>query len=295
MGWTNTQPDELTAPGGVPFLPGNNVSGFGSQVPPELTAAGFPNAFVMYTTAWNPAAVVPTIKFWFMAANSTGLVFGYGTVPNPSVSQTATVVSGEIVSTYGGGGTDSDILYKDTGGNPYAELLTLSGQGADFFLFDAAGTKFSRFAAQTYPDKSSLVTLGSFGDDAAVSFQHNPGETFFRSNNVWLLDVTWTAVSLLNNWAAYGTAGDWYQGLRIRKSASNWVTLNGTLQAPAVANGTIASIPAGYRPDKRATNVCNIGTAATWATIHAYSNGNLIMDAAPINTFANINVGWQAA
>lgn len=83
---------EVTAPNNVPFVPGQNVTGLGSGVPPELLAVGIPNAIIFYSNDWNPANTVPTAKFKWIAAVGGALVIGYGYCQNPSVSQVATIV-----------------------------------------------------------------------------------------------------------------------------------------------------------------------------------------------------------
>lgn len=93
MQFPNQIVTEITAPNNVPFLPGNVVTGFGSIIPAELTAAGFVNAIVFYDVDWNPANTTPTIKFRFIASGMGNIKIGYGYCANPSVSQTATVVS----------------------------------------------------------------------------------------------------------------------------------------------------------------------------------------------------------
>ena len=93
MQFPNQIVTEITAPNNVPFLPGNVVTGFGSIIPAELTAAGFVNAIVFYDSDWNPTNTTPTIKFRFIASGFGNIKIGYGYCANPSVSQTATVVS----------------------------------------------------------------------------------------------------------------------------------------------------------------------------------------------------------
>lgn len=88
---------EVTAPNNVPFVPGQNVTGIGAGVPPELIAAGIPNAIIFYSSDWDPNAVVPTAKFKWIAAVGGALVSGYGYCQNPSISQVATIVSASVV------------------------------------------------------------------------------------------------------------------------------------------------------------------------------------------------------
>lgn len=103
MGWTNEQTTEIVAPEGTPFLPGNDVIGFGTQLPPEMASAGITAAIVFYNSGWNPASTSPSVKFMFIGtienAGSGAVSIGFGVCQNPSVSQTAVVNYGFIVGT----------------------------------------------------------------------------------------------------------------------------------------------------------------------------------------------------
>lgn len=94
---------EITVPNTVPFLPGNDVIGIGTDIPAELAATNIKNALIFYNSGWNPASTFPEIKFFFIAGawkggplpgtpKQTGMAIGYGIVPNPSVNQTAVIV-----------------------------------------------------------------------------------------------------------------------------------------------------------------------------------------------------------
>ena len=89
---------EITAPNNVPFEPGNNIIGIGSEVPLELQGI-YPAAIIFYTSNWNPANTRPTVKYMWIAmasidtppTSTTGLAFRYAICQNPSVSQVPTL------------------------------------------------------------------------------------------------------------------------------------------------------------------------------------------------------------
>lgn len=94
--------DEIVIPNDVPFLPGNNVIGIGTELPPELVAYGITAAMVFYFSNWNPNATVPTVKFGFIGVstvgNQCGIVTGFGWCAAPHTSQVANVAACETVA-----------------------------------------------------------------------------------------------------------------------------------------------------------------------------------------------------
>lgn len=96
---------ELIVPAGVPFAPGFDVIGIGTELPIELTGAGISTAIVFYNSLWNPNSTTPLVKFMFIAssfapgAQGGGIAIGFGICNNPSASTFANIVSGlEIVA-----------------------------------------------------------------------------------------------------------------------------------------------------------------------------------------------------
>lgn len=88
---------EITVPNNVPFLPGNDIIGIGTQLPPELEAYGITAAMVFYNQAWSPVATTPRVKFMFIGTTHDvdfgAMVFGYGYCNNPSLNQVAVVTT----------------------------------------------------------------------------------------------------------------------------------------------------------------------------------------------------------
>lgn len=161
-GWSNDLLSELIVPNNVPFLPGNAVTGIGSQVPAELIAAGYPNAIVFYATDWNPAAVTQSVKFRFIAASAAGLVIGYGAAANPSVDQTAVVVPTEIIQTPG---ATSGLAVQNTS----AQNIFLIGQ-------DASGNAYFRVKDSAGNIRLDVVASGVVGSSSVTQgFYDNLG------------------------------------------------------------------------------------------------------------------------
>jgi hypothetical protein len=155
MGWTNDQQTEITAPAGTPFLPGNDVIGLGTELPPELAAyipfvggTAIQAAIIFYNSAFDPTSTLPLVKFHFMGmagtANPTGsaLLIGLGVCNNPSVSTVAKCLPGFLV----GAGTQytghMNMVYEF--GNHNGGTLGLVGEsdtnGSGVFVaFDGSG------------------------------------------------------------------------------------------------------------------------------------------------------------
>ncbi len=86
---------EITVPNNVPFEPGFDVIGIGTQLPPAVIAAGYPAAILFYSSSYDPTLTVPQIKYQFIADKDGTIYFGYGLVANASVSQAETIVTYE--------------------------------------------------------------------------------------------------------------------------------------------------------------------------------------------------------
>ena len=98
MQFSNNNVTEIVAPTGVPFAPGEDVIGFGTDVPPALAAAGIPAAILFFNSGYSPTNTWPSVKYAFIGSFSGvttgpggaalgGIVIGMGIVTNPSVSE----------------------------------------------------------------------------------------------------------------------------------------------------------------------------------------------------------------
>lgn len=130
MGWTNEQATEITAPGNVPFQPGFDVMGIGSQLPPELQGSVVRTALVMYNSSWSATATKPTVKFHFLGtaafSNGTGLVIGMGSCPNPSVSTTAIVALNIVFMYPNDNSSDVFFLWQDSQNGVMQQIIETS-------------------------------------------------------------------------------------------------------------------------------------------------------------------------
>lgn len=259
MGWTNTQPDELTAPGSVPFLPGNNVTGIGNQVPAELSAAGYPNAIVFYASDWNPAATTPTVKFRFIAAHGSDetLVAGYGICMNPSVSQTATVeaalaigamdVTGSFMSgnwpsdrqmwVLAGVGTDAQFAVSgDANPLSFGAYLDAMADGTGFFI--AGDTS----AARGFLELGNTALVGAVGSNPVMTLY----DRSFGTTATLIRDSGWTNIPLASGWSS-----DSNNPARYRMFPDGEVRLRGHVNkstAPASGDAISTALPTAYRP-----------------------------------------------
>lgn len=138
--------DEIVIPNNVPFAPGNNVIGIGTEIPPELVAVGFDAALVFYFSNWDPTSTTPLVKYAFIApiSNGTGsaVSIGFGICNNPSVSQTPVVVTGWSIEA----------------GNEFTGHMTISEN-----TFNHLATAIAE------------VTEGNTGGDGAIAIANNAG------------------------------------------------------------------------------------------------------------------------
>lgn len=244
---------EITAPNNVPFLPGNNVTGFGSQVPAELVAAGFANAIVFYASDWNPAATTRKVKFRFIAASSVGLVIGYGYALNPSVDQTAFVVKSQVftISPFTDGNSTkflnntSDEVFEFTeaeytapGGSGLARwpqlLMSAPGGGVPGGETLAQLTCTNAIEELQFQSGSSLAQL-----------VHTRGDNFMWTPQWIAGDRLWQAFTLFNGWTGHANSPPQY-----RMMPDGTVIFRGILtKVGNPANGEQwGSVAAGYAP-----------------------------------------------
>lgn len=200
MGWSNNLVDEVTAPNNVPFLPGNAVTGFGSQVPDELLAAGYPNAIVFYLPDWVATNTTPTVKFRFIAAKNGNIVTGYGWCNNPSVSQVATVVGTTIQGMFINSTPVSDFEFRSHSGVTIFQFTTFGGAQPDpaFLMYDQNGVA-----------RSSLFHLIATNTSTfqIANWQLNvvDGASVASVNNPIVMDTAWQTIPLVGGWTGDAT------------------------------------------------------------------------------------------
>jgi hypothetical protein len=90
---------EIVVPSNVPFLPGNNVLGIGTQVPPELVAENILAAMIFYNDEYSPTSTLPRVVYTFIGQTvtpdpdySVGIYIGFTWQANPSANSPLIVV-----------------------------------------------------------------------------------------------------------------------------------------------------------------------------------------------------------
>jgi hypothetical protein len=197
VGWSNQNVDELTAPSTVPFAPGQNVTGLGSQVPSELVAAGITNALVFYSSDWNPSATVPKTKYRYVCAVGGSLVFGMGYCTNPSVSQVATLVTTHSEGlTVQGGLPEADFEVFNVNGNSAFQFSAVaSDTNPQFLMRDDAGVLRSRLLHSV----SLAITELQLG---AQTFVTPDAGGYTQVGLPIVKDTSWTTLPLSANWSS---------------------------------------------------------------------------------------------
>lgn len=223
---------EITAPNTIPFQPGNDVTGIGASIPPELAVAGFTNAIVFYNSkthgsGWDPTSTLPKVKFAFIAAIGGEIVCGYGYCVNPSVNQTAVIVITENIALASSGSTietvytwplsngvvgtqlAEDSLVYGSEGSPVLQMHTFAGKLSTelransafsrFNCYDANGTVVKSFLGYFSGPGISQLQLKNFQFQVLDSDTQNQAYVF----GFILRDTAWQNPSafLVNGWA----------------------------------------------------------------------------------------------
>lgn len=81
--------NEITAPNTVPFEPGNDVIGIGSDIPSELDPFGIAAAMIFYSSSWDPAATTPKIKYFafFTKNGAIGMAVCFSNNPSTTAAE----------------------------------------------------------------------------------------------------------------------------------------------------------------------------------------------------------------
>lgn len=251
MQFPQTLITELTVPNNVPFTPGHDVIGIGTDVPAELIAAGFGDSIVIYGSDWNPANTTPTVKFRFISSGFSSIVIGFGYCANPSVSQVATV---ETTTAIGAQISGSNIFttqrWRNLNNQDAFNMGQFGGsQDPIFQMFDQAGNNRSalmHFVATTM----TVLCLGD-NTNAALnwSVNHTDGATVASCTGPLNKDTAWQPFTLFNGW--FGNAAP--DAPLYRMMSDGTVQFCGMLnKGSAPVNGEQwGSVAAGYLPLKQ--------------------------------------------
>lgn len=261
---------EITAPNNVPFEPGFNIIGIGTEIPPELAALGIEAAIIFYSDGWDPTLTVPRIKFFYIATISNTVVFGFAHSDNPS---TTPAVVNHIqrlqLSNVSGTGFASVLFRSISTPDRSFFSLTESPLGANLSIADANGD-------------TVWVQQGSTRGQNWVIFDPILGEIqFFYTSDTQLLGFgpvnnlgygQWVDVTYQNGWAAVGAPTFGRSGIGFLRLPDGTIHMTGVAQGGTLAVGTvIGNIPANYRPRFSKKIMVTNGNAAGF--IHIVCSG----------------------
>lgn len=257
MQFPQTLITEITVPNNVPFTPGHDVIGIGTDVPPELIAAGFGDSIVIYGSDWNPANTTPTVKFRFISSAFNAIVIGFGYCANPSVNQTATVITTTAIGAQIQGSTIfTTQRWLNLNGNGLFNMGQFgTSQDPLFQMFDqSAVARFALF---------HLVSTGITTLSAGNNWQLNiaDGATVASVNGPILKDALWQPFTLFNGWT--GAAAP--NAPLYRMLSNGMIQFTGLIsKAIAPVNGEKwGQVAAGYFPQGVAGFNCPSAIAAT--------------------------------
>lgn len=200
MQFPQTLITELTVPNNVPFTPGHDVIGIGTDVPAELVAAGFGDSIVIYGSDWNPANTTPTVKFRFLSSGFSSLVIGFGYCANPSISQVATVETTTLIGAQiSGSNIFTTQRWRNLNNQDMFNMGQFGGsQDPIFQMFDQSGA----IRAALFHFVSTTMSVLCLGDNTAAnwSINHTDGATVASCTGPLLKDTAWQAFTLFNGW-----------------------------------------------------------------------------------------------
>lgn len=301
---------EITAPSNVPFLPGFDVIGFGTEIPPELVAYGLDAAIIFYTSSWDTSVTTPRIKFMFIATHAGELLTGYGYSLNPSTTPTATVViENSHDPTLGGGQVLTDWYltssrYPTALTDPRKTLFRIlegvpptQAGGGILQLFDANANRI----LQIQPDNNAT----SYG--CAISIlDGNTGNVILQWNNLTdtLLFGTsqfgyqnWVQCTYANGWGAAAPNFNRRAGVWVRRFPDGIVQCTGVAQGGTNTVGTyIVQLPAQrYWPSSGKIFLVHSQNASNLASI-VVDSGNGAMTIVGANATSgetNFETSWS--
>lgn len=242
---------ELTAPNNVPFQPGFDIIGFGSEVPPEMEAVGFEAAIIFYTDDWDPAATNPRLKYFYIGVSNSNLVNGFGYSENPSTTPTATLVNAQslaINNTTGDGLTDW--LLRST--QIPTQLIARINEGPStgggvFTLYDGDGERI--FLLQPSGDSADLVIYD--GSSQVIRLAYAAANETLQYGTSSLGYGSWVPCTYANGWGPSAAPSfNRRSGVAVFRDPVGTVHLTGVAQGGTNANGTYCvQLPgAAYRP-----------------------------------------------
>jgi hypothetical protein len=240
---------EITAPNNVPFQPGFNIIGIGTEIPAEMQALGFTAAIIFYTSNWDTSATTPRVKYFFLGTQSGFMISGIGWSANPSTTPTATVDFTNLTGLNTVGSTAFlDVIWASLS-NPFRSVfrVTESALGASILIQDAAGIP-------VWQQQGSVRGQNWFISDPIL----NEIQLFWSSDlQLMAFGATnnlgygqWINVTYQNGWFATVAPTFGRSGIGLLRLPDGTVQMTGVAEGGTLAVGTvIANIAqADYRP-----------------------------------------------
>jgi hypothetical protein len=245
---------EITVPSNVPFLPGNDVIGIGTEIPAELMGEDIEAAIIFYTDDWDTSATTPKVKFFFIGVRAKLLVSGYAYSNNPSTTPTGTVVRAELLSLNGttGAGLSEFIISSaryitpilpGSSANPIfriQEAPTTFDGGGLLQLYDADANRILQIQpSPTSPSYGCAISVIDANTGLVILQWTNSLDTLKFVNSQYGYGQ-WVACTYANGWSAKAAPGFG------QRSGVGVIRLpDGTVHLSGVANrGT--SVPGTY-------------------------------------------------
>jgi hypothetical protein len=256
---------ELTAPNTLPFEPGYDIVGIGTEVPPELIAAGYTASIIFYTSSWSAAATTPRVKFFFLGVKPGIFTTGYGYSLNPSTTPTATVIEGNeftlnAVSFPGFAVTDQRWV-KATNNNIFARILELptsAGGGGALTLYDGTAAAFAAFEVDVVSTGANIFVQNTVTGAVQLAYNSATQTLLFGSANALGYGL-WTACTYANGWSAKAAPGFGQRsGVGVIRLPDGTVHLSGVANRGTSAPGTYCvQLPSSaYWPNYGTTFTC---------------------------------------
>lgn len=272
---------EITAPNNVPFQPGFNIVGIGTEIPPELQSLGFNASIIFYTDDWDISAVTPRIKYYFIGITNSQLTVGYGYSNNPSTTPNATIILatqlGLSVGTITGLGlTDFVLRGASNGGMVYCRIdeTSFPNSGALFILYDDNENPIFQIQPNNNTDSADvfLVANGSI-----VALWSSTQETFRFINSQNGYGV-WVPCTYANGWGPSTPNFNRRAGVAVFRDTVGTVHMTGVAQGGTNTPGTYCvQLPsAAYRPAFGKAFLVHTQNAVNYATMIVDSGNGAI-------------------
>lgn len=229
---------EIFAPNNVPFQPGFDIIGFGTEVPPEMEALGFEAAIIFYTDNWDTAATTPRVKFFFIGTRNGFLVNGIGWSPNPSTTPTAVVDLTNLTGLNTIGPTAFLDVQWNSLSTPNRSVFRIieSALGANISIADNNGTEV--WLQQGSVRGQNLFVIDPILEEIQLFWSSDTQLLAFGPVNN--LDYgQWQDITYANGWSAVVGPTFGRSGVGVLRLPDGTVHMTGVAQGGTLAVGTV--------------------------------------------------------